>query len=255
MFKKALVALALCLAPASGAFAQTQAQSVIGYWSTSGCPGSTVPCFIQYGSTIPTSGGAATTDVNQKQVNGATINVGTGASSTGTQRVTTSTDSTIATITNPVTVTDGAGALNVIIDSGTTAVTSITNPVTVNPAAATTGGCTPYHLSGGTAASNNSTNIKSSAGTLCSLTAINTTATVYYLRMYNSAAAPTCSSATGAVHTYPIPASATGAGLTIPLGAFGEAYGTGIGFCVTGGGADTDNTSAATGVYIEASYK
>lgn len=38
----------------------------------------------------------------------------------------------VTTITNPVTVTDGAGALNTIVDSGTlTAVTTITNPVTV----------------------------------------------------------------------------------------------------------------------------
>ena len=235
--KKALVALALFMLPVTGALAQTASPSVMGYYSTSGCPGSTVPCFIQYGATVPTSASftpSGTQDINNKQVNGQTINVGTGAAGTGTARVTTSTDSTIGTVT---------------------AVTSITNPVTVNAAAATTGGCTPYHLSGGTAASTNSTSVKGSAGTLCSLTAINTTATVYYLRMYNLSSAPTCSSATGAVHTYPIPASATGAGLTIPLGAFGEAYGTGIGFCVTGGGSDTDNTSAATGVYIEASYK
>lgn len=71
MFKKALVALALCLAPASGAFAQTQAQSVIGYWTTSGCPGSTIPCFVQYGATIPVSGGGGgTTDVNITEVGG-----------------------------------------------------------------------------------------------------------------------------------------------------------------------------------------
>lgn len=38
-----------------------------------------------------------TQDSNLKQVNGATVNVGTGAASTGTQRVTTSTDSTIGT--------------------------------------------------------------------------------------------------------------------------------------------------------------
>lgn len=43
---------------------------------------------------------------------------------------------TVTTITNPVTVTDGAGALNVIVDSGTlTAVTTITNPVTVTDGA------------------------------------------------------------------------------------------------------------------------
>lgn len=43
---------------------------------------------------------------------------------------------TITTITNPVTITDGSGSLNVIVDSGTiTAVTSITNPVTVTDGA------------------------------------------------------------------------------------------------------------------------
>jgi hypothetical protein len=42
---------------------------------------------------------------------------------------------TVTSITNPVTVTDGAGAMNVIVDSGTlTAVTSITNTVTVQGA-------------------------------------------------------------------------------------------------------------------------
>lgn len=51
---------------------------------------------------------SGTGDVNLKQVNGQTVNVGTGAAGTGTQRVTTSTDSTIGTvttITNPVAAT------------------------------------------------------------------------------------------------------------------------------------------------------
>lgn len=123
-------------------------------------------------------------------------------------------------------------------------------------AANTTGGCTPYHLAGGTAASTNSTNIKTTAGTLCDLVAINTTSTTYFLRMYDAAAAPTCSSATGAVHDYPIPnAAGAGTGFVRPIAPFGEAYVNGIGFCVTGAGTDTDTTNAATGVYIEASYK
>jgi hypothetical protein len=142
-----------------------------------------------------------------------------------------------------------ANAIDVNIKSG--------NPTSIGLAAATTGGCTPYHLSGGTAASTNSTAIKAAAaGTLCDLTLINTTATIYYLKLYDSAGAPTCSSATGLKHVYPIPASATssGAGIQRTM-TFGEAYTSGIGFCVTGGGGDTDNTNAATGVYIEASYK
>ncbi len=125
---------------------------------------------------------------------------------------------------------------------------------TVQPVAGTSGGCTPYHLAGGTGASNNSTSVKGSAGKLCDLIPINTTATLYYLKIYDSASAPTCSSATNLKHVFPIPASTTGAGFhrSIPVG---EDYANGIGFCVVGAGSDTDNSNAATGVYIEASYK
>lgn len=66
---------------------------------------------------VPVSPVAGTTgDVNLKQVNGATVNVGAGAAGTGTQRVTTSTDSTIGTITAPVGVKGIDGAT---IASGT----------------------------------------------------------------------------------------------------------------------------------------
>lgn len=140
------------------------------------------------------------------------------------------------------------------VDIGSVAGTAVTTSVPVTLLAGTTGGCTPYHLSGGTTASTNSTLIKNAAGTLCGITAISTSATLAYLKVYNLASAPTCSSATGIVHVYPIPASATGAGVRITT-APGEAYGTGIGFCVTGGGTDTDNTNAPTGIFIEGSYK
>lgn len=113
-------------------------------------------------------------------------------------------------------------------------------------------GTIPSYLT--STASTNATLIKASAGTVYSYTLINTTATLYYLRMYNLAAAPTCSSATGFVGSYPIPASATGAGVTFDLAA-GEAYSTGIGYCLTGAGSSTDNTNAATGVYVWIRYK
>jgi hypothetical protein len=45
-----------------------------------------------------------------------------------------------------------------------------------------------------------------------------------------------------------------GAGVVIDI-AMGATYGTGIGFCLTGGGGSTDNTNAATGVYITIGYK
>lgn len=104
------------------------------------------------------------------------------------------------------------------------------------------------------AASTNATNIKASAGTVSVISIVNTTATLYYLRMYNLASAPTCSSATGFVNTIPVPASTSGAGIVIPI-AVPHAYTTGIGYCLTGGGSSTDNTNAATGVYINIWYK
>ncbi len=104
------------------------------------------------------------------------------------------------------------------------------------------------------AASTNSTSVKGSAGNVYMIRAINTTSTLYYLRMYNSSSAPTCSSATGFVESIPIPASTTGAGFVISQ-PMGQAYSTGVGFCLTGGGSSTDNTNAATGVYLTILYK
>lgn len=122
-----------------------------------------------------------------------------------------------------------------------------------SPAAAVELGCTPFH--GTSAASNNSTLVATGQQTLCGLQIENTTGTVYYFRMYDLAVAPTCSSATGAVHSWPIPASTSVAGIAIPMGPNGEKFLAGIGFCVTAGGSDTDNTSAATGVYWNGSYR
>lgn len=113
------------------------------------------------------------------------------------------------------------------------------------------GGSTPCYIT--SAASTNATSCKGSAGTLYSVSAVNTTATLYYLRLYNTAAAPTCSSATGFIETIPVPAATTGAGYVRDI-SVGDAYGTGIGFCLTGGGSSTDNTNAATGVYLSLHY-
>lgn len=155
--------------------------------------------------------------------------------------------------TTPVTLTDGQAGWVQCDSSGKLQVNSA-NTGTVSIASATTGGCTPGKLL--SAASTNSTSIKGSVGTLCKVTAINTTAVVYYLKFYNKATAPTCNSDT-VVATYPVPfaASSAGGGISVNLGAFGEAYTLGIGFCLTGGSADNDNTNAATGVTISYSFK
>lgn len=57
-----------------------------------------------------TSTPSGTQDTNLTKVNGAAVNVGVGAASTGTQRVTTSTDSTIGTVTAVTAITNALPA-------------------------------------------------------------------------------------------------------------------------------------------------
>lgn len=138
---------------------------------------------------------------------------------------------------------------------GSTAAT-VANPVPTAPSASAAGGATAYGLQ--SAASTNATSVKASAGTLYGLSLANTSTTVYYLRMYNLAAAPTCSSATGFVRSWPIPPAASAGlvgGFAVPVPLAGVAFGTGIAFCVTGGPTSTDNTNAATGLFINIDYK
>lgn len=132
-------------------------------------------------------------------------------------------------------------------------------PASTQVVAAIDAGCTPYH-GAATTASTNSTEVKNVPARLCDLTLINTTTTIYYIHVYNTATAPTCTT-TGAtlLHTFPIPpAGAAGGagGLVRAMGTSGgEIYTIGIGYCVTGGGGDGDNTNAAAGVYVEGSYR
>lgn len=152
---------------------------------------------------------------------------------------------------------DGVEGLLTTIDASLndieTAAEDTTTATPIKPQAQTTGGCTPGVYR--SAASNNSTLISTGAHTLCSLTIVNTTATIYYVRLYDQSAAPTCSSGTGEVASLPIPAATTGAGIASPLGPFGIAVTSGLGFCITASGAATSNDSAATGVTVNYSYK
>lgn len=218
-----------------------QAVSIIGYDSVTD-----LPCIVGSVSTCQLAGAggggggdatAARQDTGNLSLGAIDINLGAQAAAT------------CATDT-------GTCALIQLVKRTNERLTSLlgsTDPVTVNPAATVTNGCTPGVYR--SAASTNATNIKASAGVLCKLVLTNTTATVYWVRMYNLASAPTCSSGTGEVAAYPVPASTTGAGVAVPIGAFGEAYATGIGFCITGGEAATNTTNAATGVKINYSYK
>jgi len=97
------------------------------------------------------------------------------------------------------------------------------------------------------AANLNPTSVKGSGGSVTGIIVVNTTATIYYLKFYDKATAPTCQSDT-VVMTIPIVAL-TDAPTVISM-PNGIIFRTGIAFCLTGGLADNDATNAATGVAI-----
>ncbi len=128
-----------------------------------------------------------------------------------------------------------------------------TSATPVNPTPTPIGGCNSAGFA--SAATTNATSIKAAAALFCGGTIVNTTATVYYLRLYNLSAAPTCSSATGFVASIPIPASTSGNGTVVNVGPYGAYFNTGLAYCFTGGASSTDNTNAATGVFGILNYE
>jgi len=159
---------------------------------------------------------------------------------------------------NVGTVTTVAGVTTV---STVSAVTAITNALPagtntlggVTAVGSATGGSLSYHAVGG--ASTNATNVKSSAGTLKSVQVYNISSSVAFLKFYNTSGTPAAGSGTPA-KVIAIPGNTAGAGSNVILPPEGIAFGTGIGFTVTGGIADND-VSAITGntVLIEIDYK
>lgn len=266
------------LTSADGDYAALKSNSVGRLYTSS-----TIDAALPAGSNVI---GALTANqsTNVAQMNGVAVTMGNGASGTGVQRVSLASDSTGNIATIGTSVTPGTAAANLgkaedaVHASGDTGVQvlarRIDTPATsgsasgdyvtfnqdangaqyVTPIATPASGAGATAFNVASAASTNSTNVKASAGNLYSITLVNTTATLYYLRLYNLASAPTCSSATGYVTTVPVPASTTGAGLTVNLNV-GAAFTTGIGYCITGGPTSTDNTNAAVGIYGFLAYK
>jgi hypothetical protein len=128
--------------------------------------------------------------------------------------------------------------------------------------------CDPYNpticISSGTpkvilsAASNNSQLIGSAGlSSLNGVTITNTAATLQDVRFYDTATAPTCSSATGVVTNYPIGAgTATNpTTMVLDLGPLGKVFKLGIGVCITGANANNDNTNAALGLNLNLTFK
>jgi len=173
-------------------------------------------------ATIAGSITAAVEQANEKQINGVAPLMGNGVTGTGSQRVTISSDNT---------------------------------PFTVNtqPAPAVTGGLT--FVNAQPTASTNSTLVITGAHQVYHIVATNNSATINYLRLYNSASAPTCSSASNLQAEIAIPASTSGAGFVEDISA-GMTFGAGISYCLTGGYATTDVTNAtASAINLVIGYK
>lgn len=100
-------------------------------------------------------------------------------------------------------------------------------------------------------ASNNSTQIKSSGGNVYSIVVINTTGTIYYLKLFDGA--PTMGT-TSANWNIPVPANTSAAGVVVTL-PVGLTFASTINMALTGGIGLTDNSNAATGVAVNVAYK
>jgi len=101
------------------------------------------------------------------------------------------------------------------------------------------------------AATTNSTNVKATAGRIFSVVACGASATARYIKIYNSASAPTCGAGTPVLRLV-APAN----GCTEAMDPLGLAFSAGIGFCITGAAADADATAVlASDTYLTFGYK
>lgn len=119
--------------------------------------------------------------------------------------------------------------------------TSVSSPMPVQLITNTSGGASMYSLV--SAASANATNVKSSSGKLHAIAVFNTNAAVRYIKLYNSASAPTAGSGTPVLR-FAIPGATTGGGFVLNFEQ-GIAFSSGIGFTLVTGAADADSTGVA----------
>lgn len=115
------------------------------------------------------------------------------------------------------------------------------------------GPATPFHAI--STSSTNSTLVKSGAGLVGSIVALNPTVTLYYIKFSDTATAPVCGT-TPVVQTYMIPfgSSNSGGGIVLPIPT-GIQFNQGIGYCITGAVADNDTSNAASGLVIDVLFK
>ena len=105
-------------------------------------------------------------------------------------------------------------------------------------------------------ASTNSTLVVTGNVQIRALIAANTTVVIYWLKLYDTAVAPTCGTTLPVVFKMPIPfgASNAGGGFAIPI-PDGLQFKNGLGFCITANQADSDATVAATGLVVDFGIK
>lgn len=224
----------------------------------------------------------ANQSVNVAQMNGVATTMGNGASGTGVQRVTIANDSTgvlatvgtVTNITNQGQIADDAAftpATTRVMMAGFFADETATDSVDEGDGGAARMTLdrkqivTPYaHASAGGITAFRSIDVdetedevKASAGKLFWIHAINLTASVLYLKVYNNTAAGTTVGTTTPVFTFPVPTlgDTNGAGFYANFGDYGVAMSTGICVAATTALADADTGApAANALVVNAGY-
>ncbi len=147
------------------------------------------------------------------------------------------------------TVTQGTGTnLHVVVDSAPS--TTVSGTVTANLAPTTTGGLTPKHFVA--AASDNATNLKSSAGQVYNVHVFSNATYPIFLKLYDSGSSPTGCGATNLKKVFGVQA-----GTEFPyMNPQGVAFASGIGYCLVKGITDADDTSVLiSDASVEIDYK
>jgi hypothetical protein len=159
--------------------------------------------------------------------------------------------------------TAASGIIKVgVTDSSGNAINSTSNALNVDCVSGCSGSLTTIslipHTSGGlsvkhfvSAGSDNATNLKSSAGQVYNIHVYNNAAYPVYLKLYNSASSPTGCAATNLFKVVGVQA-----GTEFQINTEeGFALGTGIGYCLTKGIADSDDTAVlASDASVDVAY-
>ncbi len=151
----------------------------------------------------------------------------------GRQKVRIASSDPVGSHAQPVHIMGGA------LSAGTNAV----GDVGIQYRANATGAATIKHII--SAASTNATNVKASAGRVVGWSFVNTTGSIQYVKLHNTAGTPTAGS--GVVQTIAIPANGVN---NMPLGGGGIGFATGIGYTIVTGSADADTTSTTAGSVV-----